>query len=169
MWNIDNRIEYMECVRDLLEDADVQAMDNISQHVKSINCLKHSVFVSYLSFLMCRKFGLDYVSASRAGLLHDMHLCDWNEKNINNIQKLRIHPAMAYRNASKFGLNELEKDIILKHMWPVTIKMPRHRESFIVNLADKICTIAEITGIYKLLKADSRLDFRRRRLAANII
>ena len=42
-----------------------------------------------------------------------------------------------------FELNELERDIILKHMFPLTLKLPRYRESYIVLLADKYCAVYE--------------------------
>ena len=42
-----------------------------------------------------------------------------------------------------FGLNEVEKDIISKHMFPLTIMPPRYRESVLVTLADKWCALCE--------------------------
>ena len=42
-----------------------------------------------------------------------------------------------------FGLNEIEKDIISKHMFPLTFMPPRYRESVLVTLADKWCAICE--------------------------
>ena len=55
-----------------------------------------------------------------------------------------ISSFLAMRNADRdFTLNEIEKDIISKHMFPLTPFLPRHRESFIVCLADKWCALAE--------------------------
>ena len=49
---------------------------------------------------------------------------------------------------SKFYLDK-EKDIILKHMWPVTFfHFPKYRESYLVTIADKICSSYET--IYKV-------------------
>ena len=42
-----------------------------------------------------------------------------------------------------------EKDIILKHMWPVTIKLPKYKESYIVSSVDKYCALAESLNSYK--------------------
>ena len=42
-----------------------------------------------------------------------------------------------------FGLNDIERDIISKHMFPLTPHLPSFRESVIVGLADKWCAIAE--------------------------
>ena len=59
------------------------------------------------------------------------------------------HPRTAYKNASNLvNLNDKETDIILKHMWPVTIKFPKYPESYIVTLTDKYSTIAESLHYY---------------------
>ena len=48
------------------------------------------------------------------------------------------HPKIALQNATKhFSLNDIEKDIVVKHMWPLTLVPPKFKESFIVSFADK--------------------------------
>ena len=42
-----------------------------------------------------------------------------------------------------FDLNEKEKDMILKHMWPVTIAFPNSMEGFILTFVDKYCAMSE--------------------------
>ncbi|MEG1773479.1 MAG: HD family phosphohydrolase [Oscillospiraceae bacterium] len=162
-----DRAEFECCVGDLLFQRDVQSMEDIKQHVDGVSCLDHCIFVSYLSFLLCKKWGLDYRAAARAGLLHDMYLCDWSTTTIGRWQRLRVHPEMALKNASVYPLSELEKDIILKHMWPVTFfHLPRHRESAVVNLADKLCAMAEWLRVYRLLPVEAILPiFNKRRPA----
>ena len=46
-----------------------------------------------------------------------------------------------------FCLNVIEKDIIEKHMWPLTIRLPKYKESFIVSFVDKYCSTAEIFNL----------------------
>ena len=155
--------EYLEIVSDLLRESSVLKMDDIKQHAQGFSCLDHCIFVSYVSFCICKKLNLDAKSAARAGLLHDLYLCDWSTTTVGPWERLLIHPEMALRNAEKYGLSELEKDIILKHMWPVTIRrVPRHRESAVVNFADKICASAEFLRIYKLLYLTQKLSLLNR-------
>jgi len=45
------------------------------------------------------------------------------------------------------GLNDTEKDIIEKHMWPLTIRLPKNKESLVVSLVDKYCSFMEIAKI----------------------
>ncbi len=153
-----NHMEFSLCIEELIFHPDVQSMSAISKHVNGVSCLDHSIFVSYISFLLCRRFKLDYTAAARGGLLHDLYLCDWITTRIKPWKRLHIHPEMALKNACIFGLSALEEDIILKHMWPISIlRMPRYRESAIVSLADKISTIAELLRIYKLFHMDEWL------------
>lgn len=152
MWTKQYLPQFAACVRELSQDPAVQRMHAIRQHVKAVDCYAHSLFVAYLAFCFCKKLGLDARAAARAGLLHDLYLCDWSKTAIGPVERLVIHPRMALDNARRFGLSKLEEDIILTHMWPVTPRaLPHYRESALVNLADKLATLAEVTHAYPLL------------------
>lgn len=140
--------EYKKCICDLIRDEAVQSMNKYIQH-SDINCFEHSLNVSYISYLICRYLGFDYKSAARGGLLHDFFLYDWhNTKPENGLHGL-VHPRIALNNAmERFILNEIEMDIIEKHMWPLTIKLPKYKETYVVLLADKYCSIMEITKFH---------------------
>lgn len=136
--------EYYDCVRDLNDHEKVKSMQYFIQH-GDVSCLEHSLYVSYISFRLCNKLGLDYCSAARGGLLHDFFLYDWHadKKTHKGLHGL-IHPNIALENANKyFSLNSIEKDIIEKHMWPLTLRLPRHKESYVVLMVDKYCALVE--------------------------
>ena len=70
-----------------------------------------------------------------------------------------LHPAIALNNALKYyDLNEIQKDIIVKHMFPVTKSFPSYKESWLVTLVDKTVSAYEMlkykvptyAGIYYL-------------------
>ena len=67
MWTDENKEAFLALVEPLLQQQEVQDMRTISQHAAGISCYDHSVFVSYLSFLMARRLGLDYRAAARGG------------------------------------------------------------------------------------------------------
>lgn len=69
--------EYLDCVWDLLLNPAVRRMNQYVQH-GSTTCLRHCLNVSYRSYCACRRLGLNYRSAARAGLLHDLFLYDWH-------------------------------------------------------------------------------------------
>jgi len=91
----------------------------------------------------------------RGALLHDYFLYDWHidGKDKGNIHpKLHgfFHPSTALKNANRdFILTDREKDIIKKHMWPLTIVPPLCREAWIVTLADKYCSTMEALGLHR--------------------
>lgn len=136
--------EYIECIRDLIDHDMVRSMKNYIQH-GDIDCLEHSLYVSYSGYLVCRRMGLDYCSAARGGLLHDFFLYDWHVKGSHEGLHGLTHPRVALENANKyFHLNDMEQDVICKHMWPMTIKPPEYKETCIVIAADKYCAFMEI-------------------------
>lgn len=141
--------EYKMCISDLLQDEAVKSMEKYIQH-GDVNCLEHSISVSYYSYLICRRLGLDYKSAARGGLLHDFFLYDWHITKPKNGLHGFTHPYTALDNANeRFRLNKIEKDIIEKHMWPLTVSLPKYKESFIIVLVDKHCSLMEII-MYRL-------------------
>ena len=59
------------------------------------------------------------------------------------------HPYVACRNAEKeFLLNNIERDIIKRHMFPLTPVPPRYKESWIVTAADKLSASYETVEIF---------------------
>ncbi len=138
--------EYLLCVEDLLEHKLVQSMKNFCQH-GSTTTLTHCIHVSYLSYQICKKLKLDYRAAARAGILHDFFLYDWHTHCKETKERLHgfYHPRKALNNAQReFDLTDKEKDIILKHMWPLTVIPPRSWEGMAVMYADKVCTVKEM-------------------------
>lgn len=136
--------EYIKIIKDIIENERVQQMKQYRQHY-NISCFDHCLFVSYNSYLICKKFHLDYISTARAAMVHDMFLYDWRKReNGRKGHHAFSHPKTALKIASTiFNLNDKEKDIILKHMWPVTLAFPKYKESFIVTLVDKYCAVQE--------------------------
>ncbi len=138
--------EYLGIVRDILDHPEFLRLKDFFHHNSSI--YEHARIVSYLSYRVCKYLGLDYVSAARGGLLHDFFLYDWRNHDEPDLPRNKFHgpahPRIALKNAVKyFSVNEIEKDIIVKHMWPLTFAPPRYRESFIVTFADKFVSSSE--------------------------
>ena len=136
--------EFIKIIDDILKNETVQKMKNYRQHYQT-SCFDHCLMASYSCYLHCKVHNLDYISCARAAMLHDLFLYDWRKRE-NNRKGLHAftHPETAYKNASKhFKLSEKEKDIILKHMWPLTLTLPKYRESFILTLVDKRCALNE--------------------------
>lgn len=157
-WKEENRAQFAACLDGLENDPTVCEMRTIQQHAKGISCYDHSLFVAYVAFLMCRACGLDYRAAARGGLLHDLYLQHWEETDVGRFRRLVLHPHLALENARAFGLSPLEENIIVRHMWPLTITPPRYREAYLVSLADKLCATAEMLHLYGPLGVRRNLE-----------
>ena len=137
----------------------VRRMEAFTQHGDT-SCLHHCLAVAYLSFRICRALRMDrhWHSLVRGALLHDFFLYDWHEKHAGHPLHGFTHPGTALRNASlHFALDDRERDIIARHMWPLTPRFPRYREAYIVCLADKICSLRETLFSSPYRKMDREL------------
>ena len=148
-------IGYKLCIDDLISFPKVKSMSEFVQH-GTVSCLEHSKNVSYYSYVICKILKCDFKSAARGGLLHDYFLYDWH----HSPYRLHgfFHPHYAFLNATRdFSLNEIECDIIKKHMWPLTITPPKYKEALVVSMVDKYCTIAEVLTSKKQSEIPYRL------------
>ncbi|WP_086348085.1 HD domain-containing protein [Candidatus Enterococcus clewellii] len=135
--------EYMSYVEDLLATEEVQRLGNYIQHMNSTR-LEHSISVSYYSYKLAKKWNGDARATARAGLLHDLFYYDWRTTKFDEGSHAYMHPRIAVKNAEKLTeLSDLERDIIIKHMWGATIAPPKYKESYIVTMVDKYCAIKE--------------------------
>jgi len=141
-----------------LKDIDFYNMKTNIQH-GSTNCVLHSIAVTHFSLIVAIKLHLkvNYIDITTGALLHDYFLYDWHDKE--KCQKWHgfKHPVIALKNATnKWNLNDVEKDIITTHMFPLTLsKMPKYKESVLVCIIDKICALYETFARkdpYKMLK-----------------
>ena len=108
---------------------------------------RHSVSVAYFSYYLALKMNapVDIHSLIRGALLHDYFLYDWHIPDENRPLHGRYHPSAALKNAEEdFELSDMERDIIKKHMFPLTLTPPAYKESLLVCLVDKACSVYEI-------------------------
>jgi len=147
---INTDIEFLEIIQDIINNPVVQEMKKYKQHYNT-SCYEHCYMVSYYCYLISKKCNLDYISATRGAMLHDFFLYDWRKK-IPNEKGLHAfaHPKIACDNACElFNLNEKEKEMILTHMWPLTIKLPSSFEGLILTFVDKYCAFSESFDVLK--------------------
>lgn len=147
--------EFNAIVSDILDNEEFLKLKNFFHHNSSI--YEHARIVSYLAYRLCKYLNLDYTSAARGALLHDFFLYDWRNHDLPELAKDKYHgvahPKIALNNALKhFKLNDLEKDIIVKHMWPLTLIPPRYQESYIVTFTDKYVASREFIDEFRRRK-----------------
>ena len=133
-------MEYKKIYKEFSKNNKYKKMVNENHHGTSR--LAHINRVAKMSYNMSKLFGLDYISTTRGALMHDFFL----NKELSDLssKRFKIHPQKAYENSKKyFKVNELEKNIILSHMYPITKELPKYKESYIVSISDKIVSIYE--------------------------
>lgn len=133
------------CMRVVRHNPRLAAMALNRQHGDT-SCLLHSVAVALYSARLARALGLRVRMSAlvRGALLHDYFLYDWHEKDASHRLHGFHHPRTALDNAGRdYVLTPVEQDIILKHMFPLTLQPPRYLESLLVCLVDKGCSLYE--------------------------
>lgn len=165
--NQDKR-EFMNVVREVAGHEKVQEMKQYNHHSQT-NCFEHSMHVSYYNYKICKLLNLDARAAARAGLLHDMFLYDWHDYKQAEGERLHgfEHPRKSLRNArTYFPISLKEADMIKKHMFPLTLSLPRYKESYVIVLTDKFCSSCEVMDRFfkKKNRERVRLDKARKKL-----
>lgn len=138
--------------KDIIHSENFQKTKQHIQH-GDMSVHKHCMDVARYSLAINQKLKLncDKKDLVRGALLHDYFLYDWHDKEYLKERK-RFHgfhhPFTALRNAEKeFDLTDKQREIIKKHMWPLTIVPPTCREAWVVTTADKYCSLRETLGL----------------------
>lgn len=141
---------YEKLLKEIL--AEVAGSSHFKESTKYIqhgntSIYRHSIMVARKSCQIASRFNLDvsYNELVRGALLHDYFLYDWHDKAHKHRRPHGFfHASAALRNAVQdFMLTDIEKDIIKKHMFPLTPVPPAYIESWVVCIADKICSVGE--------------------------
>lgn len=139
---------------DILSSANFRKTRGHIQH-GNMTVNSHCVNVARYSLILNKKLGLHCNKRDlvRGSLLHDYFLYDWHDKEYLT-QRKRFHgfrhPMIALKNADKeYQLTDIQRDIIKKHMWPLSIVPPMCREAWVVTAADKYCSFMETIGVHR--------------------
>lgn len=130
----------------ILQSHGMQLEKTFLQH-GTISVYDHSVAVAILCVKIASNLPLqtDTASLVRGALLHDYFLYDWHIADKRHRFHGFRHAKFAHQNAlNDFQLNHIEENMILSHMFPLNVVLPRYRESIILCIADKLCAMQEV-------------------------
>ena len=151
------RIDYMEMIKyygkEILESKNMQKEKTFMQH-GNISVFDHSVAVTIKCLKIAHKLGIpvDQKTLIRGALLHDYFLYDWHESDKSHRLHGFTHAKKALLNAEKeYELNNIERNMIYCHMFPLNLRIPKFRESIILCIADKIVATKETLEPYMKL------------------
>ena len=137
--------EMCELGEDVLKSGKMQALRTFIQH-GAVTRYEHCLSVSYIALELADKLraNVDRRSMVRGALLHDFFMYDWHDPGNLRLMHGFTHAKEALQNAQKeFKLNDIERDVIKKHMFPLNPAPPRFKETAVLCLADKYCALRE--------------------------
>ena len=135
---IQKKLRYLETVGRLNETKNYIQHGTISVYAHCVNVARMSVRIAKWLTIQVNMDALVIVA-----LLHDYFLYDWHDGKGRHFHGF-THPECAFRNAEKdYTLSPRVKNIIIRHMFPLTPVPPTCTEAWIVCIADKICAIEE--------------------------
>lgn len=155
--SIYDKYEYYEIVKNILEHEEFLKRKTYKHHGK-ISVYEHSINVSKKSYLFAKKHNFDYKEAAIGGLLHDFYYEPWgNKKEKTKFFKMHgfSHASEAKINSKKyFGylITKKTEDIIEKHMFPLNIRLPKYKESWLITIVDKIVSLEVLTQEINIIK-----------------
>lgn len=115
-------------------------------HHGGTNRYLHSVAVAYYSYRLAKLLHMrkNIRDVVRGATVHDYFLYNSKARLPEYRGHMTLHPDIALMNAEQeFMLTDVERDIIRNHMFPLTTRLPRHKEAFVVSLIDKLCAVYE--------------------------
>lgn len=130
----------------ILKSVSMQKTKKYLQH-GNVSVYEHSVSVAIMCLVIAKYFhiNVEIESLIRGALLHDYFLYDWHIPDKEHKLHGFTHARRALSNAERdFELNDIERNMILCHMFPLNIRVPKYKESVILCIADKICATREI-------------------------
>ena len=145
---------YMDIIefhgKDILDNDNFKSEKRFIQH-GDVSVYEHSINVCVFCLKIARLIGLpiDIRSLVRGSLLHDYFLYDWHDTDKSHRLHGFTHASRALKNAlSDYELNDIEKNMIFCHMFPLNFRIPKYRESVILCIADKVVATLETISPY---------------------
>ncbi len=140
--------EYIDIVGDIIDHKEFVKVEKCIHHLN--NRYDHSIRVSYISYRISKMLKLNYRAAARAGLLHDFFIHEGEKNKKEKITTLFRHPKYALVNTKKhFEVDAIEENIIVSHMFPFCIDVPKYLESWLVDTVDNFVAIYELSKVKK--------------------
>lgn len=149
--------EFNTYIKDIVLNEKFNLLKDENHH--GISRYEHSMRVAKYTYKITKFFNSKRVQdVTRAALLHDFYL-NSDLGDASSSKRLGLHPQAALDNSLKYyELSDIQKDIIVNHMFPITKKLPKYKESWLVTLVDKNVSTYEMlkfklplyAGIYLL-------------------
>lgn len=130
---------------DILKSPGMQIAKENMQH-GSVSVFEHSVCVALVCLWLVHRLHLKVNQRALGARRFAARLFPLRLAHADPAHRLHgfRHAGTALRNADRdFELNDTERDMIKKHMFPLNPAPPRFKETAVLCLADKYCALRE--------------------------
>lgn len=148
---------YYKIVEEILNNKEFLKRKEYEHHFNE-SVYDHVLRVSFDCYQIGKRFKLDYKALAIAGLLHDFYDKPWQD-SFEKTKFLKkhgfVHAEEARVNAKKHFphlVNKKIESMISTHMFPLNIRLPKYKESWILTLVDKVDSMEFLLHPYLLSK-----------------
>lgn len=142
--------EFNGLIHNIVHSEEFRRMKQYKHHLVG-NTYEHSINVAYLCYRHYKrhKSKVDLNELIRGALLHDYFLYDRHDKSdtehVRGLVHGFMHPSRALANATHAypDLTKTERDVIKRHMFPLTPIPPKTRCGWLVCFYDKVAAICD--------------------------
>ena len=130
---------------DIINNEKVISQKKYMQHGNT-SVYEHTIKVTIQALKLSERLRIkvDKRTLIRGCLLHDYFLYDWHVDDKSHRLHGFSHARKALINAKNdFELNKIEENMILTHMFPLNLRVPRYKESVVLCISDKISAVKE--------------------------
>ncbi|MBE5755742.1 MAG: HD domain-containing protein [Clostridiales bacterium] len=135
---------FYSIIKDIIRTEEFRKMKNYKHHIKG-NLFEHSLKVAFLCYKYHKKKGMKISIEEfvRGALLHDYYLYDLHGDGKKHRFHWFKHPRLALENALKKypDLTKTQQDMILHHMFPLTLVPPKTKAGWLVCYYDKVAAV----------------------------
>ena len=141
--------EFLAMIEPIVSTKEYRRLKQHRHHIRS-NVYDHSVRLAYLCYRHCKRHNCSAAPEEivRGALLHDFFLYELHGDTRPPRFHGYRHPRHALNNAqARFGaLSRGERDMILRHMFPVTPIPPKTRAGWLICFYDKVAAFKDLFG-----------------------
>lgn len=142
--------EFKELIQEIVSTEEFKKMKQYKHH-RGGNTYDHSIRVAYLCYRYYKRHNskVNVNELIRGALLHDYFLYDRHDKSnpdyVCGLIHGLVHPKRALANATRAypNLTKTERDVIKRHVFPLTPIPPKTRCGWLVCFYDKVVAICD--------------------------
>lgn len=138
--------EFLKYIEAIINNDEFIKRKKYMHHINE-SVYDHSMKVAYLSYKFAKKHNLNVRNICIGAILHDFYYKPWQDNHEKrSFFKMHgfVHANEALMNSKKYFnnlMNPMIEDIIVKHMFPLNISLPKYKESWVVTMMDKRCSL----------------------------